>query len=82
VIGLLSGRPAAAGAGILAQSQQEVFLRWNRITKVKYRPKSRTILLRSGWTENIALFCADENYEQVEVFVRRNTTLPKKGGGR
>ena len=82
VLGLLSGKPAAAGAGMLAQSRQEVFLRWNHITKVKYKPKSRTILLRGGWTENIALFCADENYEQVEAFVRRNTTLPKKGGGR
>lgn len=82
VLGLLSGKPAAAGAGMMAQSQQEVSMRWNRITKVKYKPKSHTILLRGGWTENIALFCADENYEQIEVFVHRNTTLPKKGGGR
>lgn len=82
IFGLLSGRPAAAGAGILAQSRQEVSLRWNRVTRVKYKPKSHTILLQGGWTENIALFCADENYEQVEVFVRRNTTLPKKGGDR
>jgi hypothetical protein len=82
VLGLLSSKPAAAGAGMMAQSRQEVFLKWNRVTKVKYKPNSRTVLLRGGWTENIALFCVDENYEQVEVFVRRNTTLPKKGGGR
>lgn len=30
IFGLISGRPAAAGAGMLAQSRQEVFLRWNR----------------------------------------------------
>ncbi len=82
VLGLLFGKPAAAGAGIMAQSRQEVFLKWNRVTKVKYKPNSRTVLLRGGWTESIALFCTAENYEQVEVFVRRNTTLPKKGGGR
>ena len=82
MLGLLSGKPAVAGAGMMAQSRQEVFIRWSRLTKVKYKPKSRTILLWGGWTENIALLCADENYEQVEVFVRRNTTLPKKGGGR
>jgi len=82
VLGLLSGKPAAAGAGMLAQSRQEVSLRWNRITKVKYKPKSRTILLRGGWTENIALFCADENYEQVEAFMRQNIPLPMKGDNR
>ena len=82
VFGLLSGKPAAAGAGMLAQSRQEVFLRWNRVTKVKYRPGSRTILLRGGWTENIALFCADENYEQIEAFARRNISLPTKGDDR
>ena len=82
ILGLLSGKPAAAGAGMLAQSRQEVFLRWNRVTKVKYRPGSRTILLRGGWTENIALFCADENYEQIEAFARRNISLPTKGDDR
>ena len=69
IFGLLSGKPAAAGAGMLAQSRQEVFLRWNRITKVKYKPQSRTILLRGGWTEQIALFCTQDTYEQVERFV-------------
>lgn len=82
ILGLLTGKSAATGAGMLAQSRQEVFLKWNRVTRVKYKPNGRTVLLRGGWTESIALFCADENYEQVEVFVRRNTTLPKKGGDR
>ena len=81
ILGLLTGKPTAAGAGMLAQSRQEVSLRWNRVTRVNYKPKNRTILLRGGWTENIALFCADENYEQIEAFVRRNT-LPKKGDDR
>jgi len=81
VLGLLFGKPAAAGAGIMAQSRQEVFLKWNRVTKVKYKPNSRTVLLRGGWTESIALFCTAENYEQIEAFVRRNT-LPKKGDDR
>jgi len=82
IFGLLSGRPAAAGAGVLAQSRQQVFLRWNRITKVKYKSQSYTILISGGWTEQIALFCTDENYEQVEAFVRRNIPLPKKGDKR
>ncbi|WP_418556227.1 hypothetical protein [Hominenteromicrobium sp.] len=82
ILGLLTGKPAAAGAGMLAQSRQEVSLRWNRVTRAKYKPKSRTILLRGGWTENIALFCADDNYEQIEAFVCRNISLPTKGDDR
>lgn len=33
ILGLLTGKPAAAGAGMLAESRQETFLRWNRITE-------------------------------------------------
>lgn len=73
VLGLLSGKPVAAGAGMLAQSRQEVLLRWNRITRVGYKPRSRTILLRSGPMDNIALFCSAENYSAVEDFVKIKT---------
>lgn len=73
-LGLFSGKLLAAGAGMAAQSRQEVFLKWNNITKVKYKPKSLTILLRGGWTENIALFCSAENFSQVEQEVIRRTT--------
>lgn len=69
IFGLLSGRPAPVGAGMMAQSRQEVFLRWNLITKVKYKHQCHTILLWGGWTEQIALFCTDENYMLVERFV-------------
>lgn len=73
VFGLISGKPAVAGAGILAQSRQEVFLRWSHITKVKYKARSLTILLRGGWTEQIALFCTKENYTHVKQFVMQKT---------
>ncbi|HHU12849.1 MAG TPA: hypothetical protein GXZ64_06445 [Clostridiaceae bacterium] len=70
-LGLFSGRLTTAGAGVLAQSRQDVFLKWARITKVKYRPGSQTILLRGGWTENVAIFCTEENYAAVEQMVRQ-----------
>jgi len=73
ILGLLSGKPAAVGAGLLAQSGQAVFIRWNRVTTVKYRPKSRTILLRGGWTQQIAVFCTQEDYGAAEQFVKTKT---------
>lgn len=70
VLGLLSGKPAVAGAGVLAQSRQEVWVKWNNIRKVKYLPKKQAVLLRGGFTENIAVFCTPANYPEVEAFIR------------
>lgn len=74
VLGLLSGKPAVAGAGMLAGAGQSVYLRWNRVTRVRYLPGSRTILLRGGATENIGLFCKKDNYDLVEAFVKGKVT--------
>lgn len=71
VVGLLSGKPAVAGAGMLAGARQSVYLRWNRITKISYQPSRQTILLRGAWAEHIGLFCTKENYAGAEAFVRQ-----------
>ncbi|MEA4816419.1 MAG: hypothetical protein VB120_06145 [Lachnospiraceae bacterium] len=73
VLGLASGKPSVAGAGMLAQSNQEVFIRWAHITKIKYKPQNHTILLRGKLTENIGLFCTKENYSLAENFIKIKT---------
>ena len=73
VLGLLSKKPTVAGASILAESRQEVSILWKRVSKVKYKPKSQTILIKGGFAENIALFCTKENYSIVESFVIAKT---------
>ncbi len=65
VMGLLSGKPAVAGAGILAQSKQKVMIQWKALKKVKYYPKVQTIMVKGGFTENIAVFCTKDNYVEV-----------------
>ncbi|NLV98678.1 MAG: hypothetical protein GX034_02665 [Clostridiaceae bacterium] len=76
-LGLLSGKATTVGSGMLAQSKQEVFLPWKRISKVKYKRNNYTILLRAGPTEQIALFCTADNYPQVEreLMLRRTDML-------
>lgn len=75
IIGLLTRRPGTAGTGLLAQSRQSVFIKWSSIKKVKMYPKSRTIIVRGGFTEKIAIFCTEENYNTVELFIR--SEVPK-----
>src|SRR5665647_442569 len=70
VLGLFSGKPAVAGAGILAQSRQEVSMKWKNIKKVKYLPQKQAVLLKGGFTENIAVFCTQMNYAEVEAFIK------------
>ncbi len=74
-LGLLTGKPSVAGAGILADSKQSVVLKWSKIQQVKYKPKQNTILLRGNPMENIGVFCTPENYPQVEAFIR-NKIIP------
>lgn len=69
VLGFLSGKPTIAGAVILAQSRQKAFIPWKRVTRVKYRPCQRTILIKSGWLESITLFCTEENYFIIQQAV-------------
>lgn len=76
LLGLLIGRPAVTGAGLLAQSKQEVFILWSRVQTVKYKPHSHTILLHGSFGEYIALFCTGDNYSQTERLV--NERLLKK----
>lgn len=81
LLGLFSGQPTVAGAGALAQSRQEVNLRWINIRKVKYKPKNNMILLWGGFAEQIALFCTPENYTAVEQAVQIKTAHLKKAEG-
>lgn len=69
VLGLLSGKPAVAGAGVLAQSRQDVLVKWGSINKIKELPLRHTVMVYGGFAQNIAVFCTPENYEQVREHI-------------
>ncbi|NEW81541.1 MAG: hypothetical protein GZ094_04145 [Mariniphaga sp.] len=70
VAGLLSGKPAVAGAGFLAQSRQDIMMRWRNIKKVSCYPQKHTVIIRGGLTESIAVFCTKDNYHDVDAYIR------------
>ena len=69
-LGLLAGKSSIAGAGILANSKQSVYLKWKQVKNVKYDPKHQSILLRSHPMESIGVFCTQENYSIVETYIK------------
>lgn len=77
-VGLLTGKPAAAGAGVLAQSRQVTQLKWTQVRKVQYYPDRHAIVLRGGFAEKMVVFCTEENYPQVEAMVRESTATARR----
>ncbi|HSL93014.1 MAG TPA: hypothetical protein VK905_00240 [Bacillota bacterium] len=69
VLGLLTGKFSAAGAGMLAQARQEVVMTWRAVQKVKRYPASQTILLSAGYLDNVAVFCTPDNYPAVSELI-------------
>lgn len=74
-LGLLSGKPGVAGAGMLAQSRQDQTIRWKNIRKVRRYPKICTIMVHGGFAEHLALFCTPDNYPAVDALVREQASL-------
>jgi hypothetical protein len=69
--GLLTGKMGPLGAGALAKSEQNVFLQYANIAKVKFNPRSRSILVKGGLVDKpIRLYCTAENYGSAEAIVR------------
>lgn len=70
--GVLTGRAGAAGAGLLAKSEQNAFIPYGQVTKVQARPGGRTILVKGGFLDKpIRLYCTAENYAQAEALLRQ-----------
>ncbi len=65
VAGALAGSPSAAGAGILAQTQETQSASFDGSFRAVFRPRGRVILLRNRWRTLLAVYCTAENYDTV-----------------
>jgi len=73
--GVLLGSAAGAGAGLLAKSEQNVFIPYGEVTKVKIRSGRRYIVVKGGFMQKpIGLYCTPENFAQTEAILRQLCT--------
>lgn len=71
VVGALTGSALGAGTGLLARSEQDSFIEWSAIKKVKVRKGMRYIFVRGGFgSKPIGLYCNKENFEDVLKLVQ------------
>jgi hypothetical protein len=69
VVGALVGSPGAAGAGLLAMSEESGLDGWDEVRRVKKYPDERVISVMNGWRVTIRLYCTPENYTYVSQLV-------------
>lgn len=69
--GALAGKPGLAGAGMLAESEQDVFIPWEDIRTIKVKPGRRFIHINREWgSKPIGLYCTAENFQEVIGILR------------
>ena len=62
---LLTGRPSAAGAGLLAASRQSEQVRWSDVTGARLDPSRHQIEIRRGRRTVMLVQCTPEEWEAV-----------------
>lgn len=65
VLLVLSGRPTAMGAGMLAQSRQVEYVAWKDVDRLETDPRQRIIALYRGRRLLMVVACDDAHYEAV-----------------
>lgn len=69
ILGLLANNLTAAGAGKLSGARIDINVKWKQIRKIRYKDKSKTIMIYAGLGANFAMFCTDENYTIVKEYI-------------
>jgi len=73
VVGILAGKPGAAGAGLLAASQETGGIAWQDVRKVHEYPAQCVISLMNSWRVVLRLYCSPEDYPRVIELVHTYT---------
>jgi hypothetical protein len=64
--GILAGNLTGMAAGELAKSEQNVFIRYNEVAKVKVNSRRRYILVKGDWSQKpIGLYCNKDNFNDI-----------------
>ena len=71
-VGVLAGNPATAGAGLLARSEQNMFIGYDEVKTLEFWPGRRYIEVKAGMlSKPIGLYCLPENYTPAADLLRQ-----------
>ncbi len=69
IFGIFAKSPTAAGAGLLSAGRIEMSLRWGDVRRIKFLDRDKTVYIKGGFSQNMALFCTEDNYELIKKVV-------------
>ena len=75
LVGALSGKPGMAGAGLLAASNEQGFLQWQNVGRLKAYPELRILNVLNSWRTVVRLYCTPENFSAVLASVEQYSGL-------
>lgn len=78
VLGLLTGKPGAAGAGMLTLSNTRQSASWNAVRKTRFNGRRHMIELSNGWRTIIVLYCTPDNHDAAVSMVRAHVPERRK----
>lgn len=70
ILGMLSRKPTIMGVGVLANSRENIMIKWRDIRRIKLYPIYHTIMIYGRIGENVGVFCTKENYDEVEWLIK------------
>ncbi len=75
---MLSGRPTAMGAGMMAQSRQVEYTAWKDVERVETDPRRRLITLKKGRRPLMVVACDEAHYDAVLQFAQNKAAHTRK----
>lgn len=67
--GVLSKKATTTGSGLIAKSREAVFINYKNVIKLDPKDKENVILLKNEWRTLLAIYCKEENYNEVKEFL-------------
>lgn len=78
VLELFSRNYKAHSSVFPAQFRQVLKIKWGNVTKIKLYPRQHAILVKSDFTDKIAVFCTKDNYEEVSHMIYKMASKQKR----
>jgi hypothetical protein len=76
---VLSGRPGAMGAGVLAQARQNEFVPWERVHRLEPTPARREIVLHNQRRQLMVITCDEATYDAALAYARQAMARAQAG---
>ncbi len=85
VLGLLTGRPGLAGAGLIARSREAEQIRFKGAFTARLKPHRHVIAIRNSWRTLMFVQCTPQTYDAVSARIvssmRQHGTAGRLRGG-